>query len=131
MPVLLQDGLGDTIRVSLTEPPDEEIKPCKRLVNFGMQATDVQKGVVSLFSVLHLPFYSTETGFNKHLWAGVIILLKQISYMYVYICVHVSLKCNLYQIMFVVANCRCGTRGSYTLMWLTADVVPAATPRPW
>ncbi|PWA27266.1 (E)-4-hydroxy-3-methylbut-2-enyl diphosphate synthase [Artemisia annua] len=28
---LLQDGLGDTIRVSLTEPPEEEIDPCKKL----------------------------------------------------------------------------------------------------
>ncbi|KAG6778260.1 hypothetical protein POTOM_018114 [Populus tomentosa] len=28
---LLQDGLGDTIRVSLTEPPEEEIDPCRRV----------------------------------------------------------------------------------------------------
>ncbi|XP_009798159.2 4-hydroxy-3-methylbut-2-en-1-yl diphosphate synthase (ferredoxin), chloroplastic-like [Nicotiana tabacum] len=32
---LLQDGLGDTIRVSLTEPPEEEIDPCRRLANLG------------------------------------------------------------------------------------------------
>lgn len=43
---LLQDGLGDTIRVSLTEPPEEEIDPCRRLANLGMQAANVQKGVV-------------------------------------------------------------------------------------
>ncbi|XP_058094443.1 4-hydroxy-3-methylbut-2-en-1-yl diphosphate synthase (ferredoxin), chloroplastic [Magnolia sinica] len=42
---LLQDGLGDTIRVSLTEPPEEEIDPCKRLANLGMQASNLQKGV--------------------------------------------------------------------------------------
>nr|CAD1830935.1 unnamed protein product [Ananas comosus var. bracteatus] len=42
---LLQDGLGDTIRVSLTEPPEEEIDPCRRLANLGMQATSLQKGV--------------------------------------------------------------------------------------
>lgn len=42
---LLQDGLGDTIRVSLTEPPEEEIDPCRRLANLGMQAANVQKGV--------------------------------------------------------------------------------------
>ncbi|KAK1290955.1 hypothetical protein QJS10_CPB18g02121 [Acorus calamus] len=42
---LLQDGLGDTIRVSLTEPPEEEIDPCRRLANLGMRASDVQKGV--------------------------------------------------------------------------------------
>lgn len=32
---LLLDGLGDTIRVSLTEDPWSEIDPCKRLVNFA------------------------------------------------------------------------------------------------
>ncbi|XP_008807336.1 4-hydroxy-3-methylbut-2-en-1-yl diphosphate synthase (ferredoxin), chloroplastic [Phoenix dactylifera] len=43
---LLQDGLGDTIRVSLTEPPEDEIDPCRKLANLGMQAANVQKGVV-------------------------------------------------------------------------------------
>ncbi|XP_031502065.1 4-hydroxy-3-methylbut-2-en-1-yl diphosphate synthase (ferredoxin), chloroplastic [Nymphaea colorata] len=42
---LLQDGLGDTIRVSLTEPPEEEIDPCRRLANLGMTAAKLQKGV--------------------------------------------------------------------------------------
>ncbi|KAI6685781.1 hypothetical protein NL676_031694 [Syzygium grande] len=42
---LLQDGLGDTIRVSLTEPPEEEIDPCRRLANLGMRAAKLQKGV--------------------------------------------------------------------------------------
>lgn len=32
---LLLDGLGDTIRVSLTEDPWAEIDPCKRLIRFG------------------------------------------------------------------------------------------------
>lgn len=32
---LLLDGLGDTIRVSLTEDPWEEIDPCKRLINLA------------------------------------------------------------------------------------------------
>ncbi|MBS0625377.1 MAG: (E)-4-hydroxy-3-methylbut-2-enyl-diphosphate synthase [Verrucomicrobia bacterium] len=32
---LLLDGLGDTIRVSLTEDPWAEIDPCKRLVSFA------------------------------------------------------------------------------------------------
>ncbi|XP_027343597.1 4-hydroxy-3-methylbut-2-en-1-yl diphosphate synthase (ferredoxin), chloroplastic isoform X2 [Abrus precatorius] len=41
---LLQDGLGDTIRVSLTEPPEEEIDPCRRLANLGMRAAELQKG---------------------------------------------------------------------------------------
>ncbi|KAE9616675.1 putative (E)-4-hydroxy-3-methylbut-2-enyl-diphosphate synthase (ferredoxin) [Lupinus albus] len=42
---LLQDGLGDTIRVSLTEPPEEEIDPCRRLANLGMGASKLEKGV--------------------------------------------------------------------------------------
>eukprot|EP00271_Cylindrocystis_brebissonii_P010368 TRINITY_DN26543_c0_g1_i1.p1 TRINITY_DN26543_c0_g1~~TRINITY_DN26543_c0_g1_i1.p1 ORF type:complete len:762 (+),score=157.02 TRINITY_DN26543_c0_g1_i1:234-2519(+) len=43
---LLQDGLGDTIRVSLTEAPEEEIDPCTRLANYGMQASKMQRGVM-------------------------------------------------------------------------------------
>ncbi|CAI0397783.1 unnamed protein product [Linum tenue] len=42
---LLQDGLGDTIRVSLTEAPEKEIDPCKRLANLGMKAAEIQQGV--------------------------------------------------------------------------------------
>lgn len=34
---LLLDGLGDTIRVSLTEDPWAEIDPCKRLVSFAQK----------------------------------------------------------------------------------------------
>jgi (E)-4-hydroxy-3-methylbut-2-enyl-diphosphate synthase len=32
---LLLDGLGDTIRISLTEDPHKEIPPCKKLVSFA------------------------------------------------------------------------------------------------
>uniref|UniRef100_A0A0G4GW84 4-hydroxy-3-methylbut-2-en-1-yl diphosphate synthase (ferredoxin), chloroplastic n=1 Tax=Chromera velia CCMP2878 TaxID=1169474 RepID=A0A0G4GW84_9ALVE len=32
---LLQDGIGDTIRVSLTEDPWYELEPCRTLANFG------------------------------------------------------------------------------------------------
>lgn len=42
---LLMDGLGDTIRVSLTEPPEQEIDPCRRLANLGTQAANLQIGV--------------------------------------------------------------------------------------
>eukprot|EP00270_Netrium_digitus_P007218 TRINITY_DN2100_c0_g1_i2.p1 TRINITY_DN2100_c0_g1~~TRINITY_DN2100_c0_g1_i2.p1 ORF type:complete len:744 (+),score=231.37 TRINITY_DN2100_c0_g1_i2:313-2232(+) len=41
---LLQDGLGDTIRVSLTEAPEEEIAPCSTLANYGMAAAKAQRG---------------------------------------------------------------------------------------
>lgn len=40
---LLLDGIGDTIRVSLTEDAWHEIDPCKRLVRFG--ETYIGKGV--------------------------------------------------------------------------------------
>lgn len=49
---LLQDGLGDTIRVSLTEPPEEEIDPCRRLAMLGMRASERQQGVVGPFFVV-------------------------------------------------------------------------------
>jgi (E)-4-hydroxy-3-methylbut-2-enyl-diphosphate synthase len=35
---LLMDGLGDTIRVSLTEDPEYEMDPCRRLAALGAQA---------------------------------------------------------------------------------------------
>jgi 4-hydroxy-3-methylbut-2-en-1-yl diphosphate synthase IspG/GcpE len=47
----VQDGLGDTIRVSLTEPPEEEIDPCRKLANLGMRAAKIQQGVVG--SMVH------------------------------------------------------------------------------
>lgn len=42
---LLMDGLGDTIRVSLTEAPELEIDPCKRLAQLATEAIEKQYGV--------------------------------------------------------------------------------------
>jgi (E)-4-hydroxy-3-methylbut-2-enyl-diphosphate synthase len=42
---LLLDGLGDTIRVSLTEDPEFEIAPCTQLANLGMDACRDNLGV--------------------------------------------------------------------------------------
>ncbi|GIL68785.1 hypothetical protein Vafri_22024 [Volvox africanus] len=42
---LLMDGLGDTIRVSLTEDPEYEIDPCKRLAGLGEHAWRTGLGV--------------------------------------------------------------------------------------
>ncbi|KIZ04819.1 hypothetical protein MNEG_3143 [Monoraphidium neglectum] len=42
---LLMDGLGDTIRVSLTEDPEYEIDPCSRLANLGKAAATAGWGV--------------------------------------------------------------------------------------
>jgi (E)-4-hydroxy-3-methylbut-2-enyl-diphosphate synthase len=51
---LLLDGLGDTIRVSLTEDPWYEIDPCKRLVSFAEK--HIGKGVI--------PFTESHRNFN-------------------------------------------------------------------
>ncbi len=49
---LLLDGLGDTIRVSLTEDPWHEIDPCQRLIHFAK----AQEGRgVAPFEELHRP----------------------------------------------------------------------------
>ncbi|GFR52316.1 hypothetical protein Agub_g14853, partial [Astrephomene gubernaculifera] len=53
---LLMDGLGDTIRVSLTEDPEYEIDPCRRLAGLGEQACAERLGVA--------PF--TETSRDTH-----------------------------------------------------------------
>ena len=42
---LMMDGLGDTIRVSLTEDPEYEIDPCRRLAQTGEQAWGSGLGV--------------------------------------------------------------------------------------
>jgi (E)-4-hydroxy-3-methylbut-2-enyl-diphosphate synthase len=42
---LLMDGLGDTIRVSLTEDPEYEIDPCGRLAALGTTAAEQAWGV--------------------------------------------------------------------------------------
>lgn len=54
---LLMDGLGDTIRVSLTEDPEYEIEPCRRLADLGNKA-DSEVCVAALvcsqlFSFIH------------------------------------------------------------------------------
>jgi len=42
---LLLDGLGDTIRVSLTEAPELELNPCRRLADLGTTAASEGWGV--------------------------------------------------------------------------------------
>ncbi|XP_023522367.1 4-hydroxy-3-methylbut-2-en-1-yl diphosphate synthase (ferredoxin), chloroplastic [Cucurbita pepo subsp. pepo] len=56
---LLQDGLGDTIRVSLTEQPEEEIDPCRRLATLGMRAAELQQGVVP-FEEKHRHYFTFQ-----------------------------------------------------------------------
>ncbi|KAG0556909.1 hypothetical protein KC19_11G088200 [Ceratodon purpureus] len=56
---LLQDGLGDTIRVSLTEAPEEEIDPCTKLANLGMKISAEQKGVAE-FQEKHRRYFDFQ-----------------------------------------------------------------------
>jgi (E)-4-hydroxy-3-methylbut-2-enyl-diphosphate synthase len=42
---LLMDGLGDTIRVSLTEDPEYEMDPCRRMANLGKLADEEKWGI--------------------------------------------------------------------------------------
>ena len=57
---LLLDGLGDTIRVSLTEAPELEIDPCTRLRDVGAAATAGGGLGVAPFSESHRGFKSFE-----------------------------------------------------------------------
>merc|ERR1712157_570946 len=70
---LLLDGLGDTIRVSLTEDPEFEMEPCSRLALLGTEASDLQIGTepfddpdklysdLGTKSILGLPFKDIAT----------------------------------------------------------------------
>ena len=56
---LLQDGIGDTIRVSLTEDPEFEIPVCKDLVSLNSQivgeSKEVRKSISQLVNVKQIP----------------------------------------------------------------------------
>lgn len=56
---LLMDGLGDTIRVSLTENPEYELEPCRNLARLGEQACEENWGV-PFFEEHHRDFTSYE-----------------------------------------------------------------------
>ena len=56
---LLADGLGDTIRVSLTEDPELEMQPCGLLAKTGMDACEKGLGVDD-FTETHRDFKSFE-----------------------------------------------------------------------
>jgi (E)-4-hydroxy-3-methylbut-2-enyl-diphosphate synthase len=54
---LLLDGLGDTIRVSLTEDPWFEVDPCKRLISFAKKYESFK---VPAFKEFHRDFQAIE-----------------------------------------------------------------------
>lgn len=54
---LLLEGIGDTIRVSLTEDPWNEIDPCARLISFAKSHEEVQE---TPFSRNSIPSQSSE-----------------------------------------------------------------------
>jgi (E)-4-hydroxy-3-methylbut-2-enyl-diphosphate synthase len=53
---LLEDGLGDTIRVSLTEDPEFEIPVCQDLVNRYAARTEAAPGEREIVPIQHLPY---------------------------------------------------------------------------
>ncbi len=56
---LLAEGIGDTIRVSLTEPPEKEISPAQKIMNYATQLLET--------STLIKYYQPTEhERFNKH-----------------------------------------------------------------
>jgi len=57
---LLLDGLGDTIRVSLTEDPEFEMEPCSRLALIGTEASDNGIGTDAPFQETLRDFKSFE-----------------------------------------------------------------------
>ncbi len=52
---LLEDGIGDTVRVSLTEDPEFEIPVAKMLVDRYSQRAEIQKEITALKSLAHSP----------------------------------------------------------------------------
>lgn len=73
---LLMDGLGDTIRVSLTEDPEYEIDPCKRLATLGETAC---REVYSTLAAVLMLWRSGSLGFQFSLAQGVSLYLFKIS----------------------------------------------------
>jgi (E)-4-hydroxy-3-methylbut-2-enyl-diphosphate synthase len=53
---LLEDGIGDTIRVSLTEDPEFEIPVCKDLVKRYTSSTEVSQGEAESIKLPYSPF---------------------------------------------------------------------------
>src|SRR5689334_8254947 len=53
---LLEDGLGDTIRVSLTEDPELEIPVCKDLVKRYSRELSMVNGESSIPSIVKIPY---------------------------------------------------------------------------
>merc|ERR1719313_1181599 len=64
---LLADGLGDTIRVSLTEDPELEYAPCNRLAELaeatlGEQARESQKSVPTYVDHRDVTLFTRQRG---------------------------------------------------------------------
>ncbi|CAM9161247.1 unnamed protein product [Choristocarpus tenellus] len=59
---LLMDGLGDTIRVSLTEDPEFELRPCSTLAEIGVEAiqSSAEHNVVPVYTETSRNFQSFE-----------------------------------------------------------------------
>ncbi len=58
---LLTEGIGDTIRVSLSEAPECEIPVAKKLVSFIDECTDKRQHALIINDALHLDFDEDDT----------------------------------------------------------------------
>ena len=67
---LLEDGLGDTIRVSLTEDPEAEIPVAKILVNRYFNRIANQESIPKINDLPYDPFYRLKRETNKILNLG-------------------------------------------------------------
>jgi len=59
---LLMDGLGDTIRVSLTEDPEFEMDPCRRMATLGKMADSQRWGVTEFEEHRDTHLFTRRTG---------------------------------------------------------------------
>lgn len=72
---LLLDGIGDTIRVSLTEPPENEIEPCKQLAKLAQKEWKTEPFVETKRKFQNLEKRSVQ--FPNHLNRQGFVLTRQ------------------------------------------------------
>jgi len=63
---LLEDGLGDTIRVSLTEEPEAEIPVCKTIIHRYNKKSGQKSNLPEIDEILYDPFFMKGEKQNKY-----------------------------------------------------------------
>lgn len=78
---LLLEGIGDTIRVSLTEPPENEITPCKYLISLSnSRLKSLSKSKPQFFVPNTLSSFSSKISYseNKEVLLGIELTCKDL-----------------------------------------------------